>query len=920
VDEEYIANVFKMIENDNLYVIEGVDRTYEDLIDKQYSFIINNLDIFSRNNLESRLYNVKDIYDVGNLYKIMMNITREDKPENIKSYIAGRPIAEALIEEYVINDMTIFLSLTIIVMIIILYVSFRTFVGIFLPLLTSIIAAIWVMGAMLLLDIPFSSGTIAMPSIIIALGISDIIYYLSRYYEVTIHFGIRNVKEAILESTDHVWVAVTLSELTCMTAFLSNTTSVVIDISMMSLLVSIGLFLNLIFTFTFVPATLLFIPVPKSRKQSKIEKTAVDLTLKAGRFTYKRSRLVFLSSIAVTAVFAIGLFFLKTESSMTTFFMKNNPIRVADRFINMNLTGTGQMCIIFKMRDKVDLSSPAARNELSQRIGTFLKSYNGFSARYPEIKKSKKINKYFTTDIAAMKSDLAKNRDEIEKRIGIFSDISNEFYEITSTEKNKAYASNNAATDAGETDIDSLSDKISPASKETNKRAVSPKDAGIMDIIARIDVKAVGSDKKEYIEYINTIRKHLGTERGKEFLGSFNLLADFFQTDIKQPVTLRKIDALEDILKNMKEPEANVGDATVKPVGNIMSITDPLKLIYKVFYHENNDAYDKIPDVRADGIQDKSITDRNVIGVCMNQLRGSSGEIFKYLLTDDLKLMQFVVFMRSDKADFLKEFNEKFYKISTKLFPDNDPYIEKVVISGMPAINMAMNTELYYHHIQSICLTIFVVFLCCLFIFRSVTGALFSIIPLSVTVIINMGIMGYFDFPINYATVMNASIAIGAGIDFTIHFLERFKYEHMIMGHDFRTSYYNTLSTKGEAIIISAFAIAGGFAVLMLSTFKMLSMSGLMVALAMLLSGAASIIVLPALLNWLKPEFIERREKFKTTKPLILQYIKNPDIIKNATIYADENSNAYEGLDSKRKVKERKSHKSINSPRSPKNN
>ena len=872
VDDQYVTKVLAMIEDDGIYLIPGVDRTYQDLVDNLYTFTIGALDPLNRNNLEGRLYNVKDIFDVGHLYRVTSALMEKDKPSNVKTYIAGRPIAEALIEEYVINDMSIFLSLTIIVMIIILYVSFRTVVGIFLPLLTSIIAAIWVMGAMLLLGVPFSSGTIAMPSIIIALGISDIIYFLSRYYESTITYGITDVNEAILEATDHVWVAVTLSELTCMTAFLSNVTSVVIDISMMSMLVSAGLFLNLIFTFSFVPAVLRYLPVPKSRKRSAIERSTVDVTLRAGKYTYNHSRLIFLGSVCVTAIFAIGLFQLKTESSITTFFTRNSPIVVADRFINRNLMGTGQMCIIFKMRDKVDVSSEASKNECSRRIDGFISAYGRFLAAHPELKKAKSLNAFFTSDISDMKTDLTRNREGIMQRIGILTDMSNQFYEFAPAGKN-AGDTGARNRDTGPSDIDSLSDNDLTRLADQSAQKISPRDAGISDIIGRIPVLSTAADRTAGKRAVAALRRYVGTGPGSDFLGSLNALSDFFQTDITQPATLRKIDALEDYLKSMKEPKAYVDDVAVNPIGSIMSVTDPLKLIYKIFYHENDDAYEKIPDVAADRLRDRSLTDRGVIGVCMSQFRGSSDEIARYLMTDDMKMMQFVVFTKSDKADFLSKFSKRFYAISAKLFPGNDPYVEKVVISGMPAINMAMNHELYIHHIQSICLTIFVVFLCCLWIFRSFSSAVFSIIPLSITVIINIGLMGFFDFPINYATVINASIAIGAGIDFTIHFLERFKYEHFILCKDFRTSYFNTLETKGDSILISAFAIAGGFSVLMLSSFKMLSMSGFLIALAMLLSAAASIIVLPAMLNWLKPDFIENREKFMNTKPLILKYL-----------------------------------------------
>ena len=137
-----------------------------------------------------------------------------------------------------------------------------------------------------------------------------------------------------------------------------------------------------------------------------------------------------------------------------------------------------------------------------------------------------------------------------------------------------------------------------------------------------------------------------------------------------------------------------------------------------------------------------------------------------------------------------------------------------------------------------------------------------SVIPITLTVVINLGIMGWFDFPINFGTVIIASIAIGAGIDFTIHFIERFKTEHIEKKLDFEEAYFNTLKTTGKAIMVSAIAVAGGFLVLTLSTFKMLAISGLMVAMSMILSSIASITVLPALINWIDPDFVDEKQGF----------------------------------------------------------
>ena len=60
VNEEYLNTVFKMIENDAIYEKPDINLTYQDCIDDMYSFVIDNMDPFSRNNLEAKLYNVAE--------------------------------------------------------------------------------------------------------------------------------------------------------------------------------------------------------------------------------------------------------------------------------------------------------------------------------------------------------------------------------------------------------------------------------------------------------------------------------------------------------------------------------------------------------------------------------------------------------------------------------------------------------------------------------------------------------------------------------------------------------------------------------------------------------------------------------------------------------------------------------------------
>ena len=272
VNEEYLDAVYRMIENDAAYEKPDVDLTYLDCIDDLYKFVIQNLDPYSKNNLESKLYNVSSIYDVGQIYEIFNTITEKDKPAGLNIYIAGMPVAEALLMEFVTNDLSIFMTLATFVILLILFLTIRTPTGIYLPLTAVVISIIWLMGGMLMAGIDFSSGTMAMPCILIAVGSSYVIHYLIRYYEKIAGKTAADVKTVLLETTDSIDTAIFLSAITTMAAFISDVFIDVVDIQRLGYLVTLGIAINLVLTFTYVPAVLALQPPPKGTKETSFER------------------------------------------------------------------------------------------------------------------------------------------------------------------------------------------------------------------------------------------------------------------------------------------------------------------------------------------------------------------------------------------------------------------------------------------------------------------------------------------------------------------------------------------------------------------------------------------------------------------------------------------------------------------------
>jgi len=170
-----------------------------------------------------------------------------------------------------------------------------------------------------------------------------------------------------------------------------------------------------------------------------------------------------------------------------------------------------------------------------------------------------------------------------------------------------------------------------------------------------------------------------------------------------------------------------------------------------------------------------------------------------------------------------------------------------VGITGSSYLFKVLTDLLVSGQILSLLVSLFGVALVVGLIFRSVRFGLLSMIPLGFTITLNFGIMGWLNIPLDTATTMLASIAIGIGVDYTVHFLSKYRRE-LRAGRTSHDAVGETIQTTGRAITYNVMAVAAGFAVLLFSSFGPIATLGALVALSMGISGLAALTLLPAAL------------------------------------------------------------------------
>jgi predicted RND superfamily exporter protein len=206
--------------------------------------------------------------------------------------------------------------------------------------------------------------------------------------------------------------------------------------------------------------------------------------------------------------------------------------------------------------------------------------------------------------------------------------------------------------------------------------------------------------------------------------------------------------------------------------------------------------------------------------------------------------------------------NKAVKKVVEKLDRLTENDAAKSIIGGYSLVEADIAFAIVKGQANSFILAISVIALLLMIIFRSLKSGLVGSISLILAVILLFGTMGWFGLKLDIATAMLTSIAIGVGVDYTIHFLWRYKYERA-KGKDGWESIIQTLTTTGRGITINAISVMIGFSTLFISAFSILKYFAFLIIFTILICLISSLVVVPAICLVFKPRFLEPENKSK---------------------------------------------------------
>ncbi len=207
-----------------------------------------------------------------------------------------------------------------------------------------------------------------------------------------------------------------------------------------------------------------------------------------------------------------------------------------------------------------------------------------------------------------------------------------------------------------------------------------------------------------------------------------------------------------------------------------------------------------------------------------------------------------------DEGIVIAKFNDGGENAAKKFNNYLEPYLNKersanckIHVTGMPFINEKLDINLVKSQFVSLALAIVMVLILVSLMMKSVKKGIYVSLPITTTIIILYGSMGLLGIPLNIVTALVASIALGIGIDYSIHFMSH--YEHSFSKtHNIHDAIEETMTMSGKAILINFISVSAGFLVLVFSDLVPMIYFGILIAASMLGSSLGALTLLPVIL------------------------------------------------------------------------
>ncbi len=268
---------------------------------------------------------------------------------DLQIQLAGTPVVTDFLKSSMQKDMPRFILMAVAMIFGFLALTFRRFSGVFLPLLTVILALVYTLGLMGHMGAFIKTPTMILPSFLLAVCVGASVHLMSMFYKDYVQDK-GNKEQAILDAMEHSGLPIVMTSLTTAAGLASFANSAVAPIADLGVYASFGVLAGLFMTLTMIPCFLGILPV-RSLSKADLEphERSLDMILmKFGDFGHNHAGKVAIFALVVSVIALMGALRLNFSHNILAWYPDDNEIKLATQAMDQHLGGAVNMEVIIK--------------------------------------------------------------------------------------------------------------------------------------------------------------------------------------------------------------------------------------------------------------------------------------------------------------------------------------------------------------------------------------------------------------------------------------------------------------------------------------------------------------------------------------------------------------------------------------------
>ncbi|MBI5591634.1 MAG: RND family transporter [Deltaproteobacteria bacterium] len=225
------------------------------------------------------------------------------------------------------------------------------------------------------------------------------------------------------------------------------------------------------------------------------------------------------------------------------------------------------------------------------------------------------------------------------------------------------------------------------------------------------------------------------------------------------------------------------------------------------------------------------------------------------MYSEDCSLVPVYAYLSDHKADTLTRVVDTVTEFAEK---NNSESATFLLAAGSAGINAATNIVVTKANRQMLYLVYAAVIVLCFITFRSWRAVLCAVLPLMLTSILAEALMVWLKIGVKVSTLPVIALGVGIGVDYALYLLSVILV-YLAIGKSLSEAYYQSLLFTGKVVMLVGVTFAVAVATWAFSPIKFQADMGIMLSFMFLWNMVGSLILLPSLACFLKPNYRKLR-------------------------------------------------------------